>query len=307
MSHDESPRRPLVGIELPIAERRARDDVPRWSAIVAMARQAEAAGFDAVWVEDHLLLRPEDEQPQGLWDGWSVLCALAAATSRIAIGSFVTCAAFRNPALLAKMAATLDEISGGRLILGLGAGWNETDFSAFGFPFDHRVTRFEEALAIVTTLLREGRADFDGVYHRAPDCELRPRGPRAGGPPILVGATGERMLRLTASCADAWNGPCRAPEMYPALRERVDAACRAVGRDPASLARTVALLVDFTDGAGIPLSFNPARLPALSGTPARMTHVLRHFGEQGVAHVQLTPIPMTAASVARLAPVLAQL
>jgi alkanesulfonate monooxygenase SsuD/methylene tetrahydromethanopterin reductase-like flavin-dependent oxidoreductase (luciferase family) len=269
-----------------------------------MARLAEDAGFDAVWVEDHLLLRLEGEEPQGLWEGWSVMCALAAVTSRIAIGSFVTCTAFRNPALLAKMADTLDEISGGRLILGLGAGWNETDFSAFGYSFDRRVARFEEALAIIATLLREGRITHTGRFYQARECELRPRGPRQNGPPIMVGAEGERMLRLTARFADAWNGPCRSPEDYPALRERVDAACCSVGRDPATLSRAVAVLVDFTGGAGIPRSFNPARLPPLAGPPDRIADVLKRLGEQGVSHVQLTPIPMAIESVARLTPVL---
>jgi luciferase-type oxidoreductase len=311
MQRQPDPSRLRIGIELPIAERRARPDIPRWTDILAMARLAEEAGFDAVWVEDHLLLRPEGEQPQGLWDGWSVLCALAASTSRIAIGSYVSCTAFRNPALLAKMADTLDEISGGRLIFGLGAGWNPTDFSAFGFPFDHLVSRFEEAITIVTALLRDGQASFDGRFYQVRSCELRPRGPRGlppgSGPPILVGASGQRMLRLTARFADAWNGPCRTPEEYPALRDRVDAACHAVDRDPATLARTVALLVDFTDGAGIPRSFNPARLPPLAGTPSQIAEALKRFGEMGVEHIQLTPIPMTSESVERLAPVLERL
>ena len=175
-------RSPLLGIELPIAERRGRADIPRWRDVLEMARVAEDAGFDSVWVEDHLLLRPEGEQPQGAWDGWSILAALAAATSRITLGSFVTCTAFRNPALLAKMADTVDEISGGRLILGLGAGWNETDFTAFGYPFDHLVSRFEEAITIISGLLRDGQIDFDGTLPPGARVRAAPTRPASGRP-----------------------------------------------------------------------------------------------------------------------------
>jgi alkanesulfonate monooxygenase SsuD/methylene tetrahydromethanopterin reductase-like flavin-dependent oxidoreductase (luciferase family) len=237
----------------------------------------------------------------------SVVSALAAVTSRVEIGTYVACTAFRNPALLAKMADTVDEISGGRLILGLGAGWNETDFSAFGFPFDHLVSRFEEAVTVIRTLLHEGRIDFAGRYVSARACELRPRGPRLTGPPILVGASGPRMLDITARLADAWNGACNTADRYAPLRDGVDAACHAAGRDPASLRRTVAALVDFTGGRGIPNSFNPARLPPLSGTPEQIAATLRELALAGVAEVQITTIPMTVASIDDFAPVLALL
>lgn len=300
--------RPLrVGLELPVAERRARDDVPRWSDISAMAERAEEVGFDSIWVEDHLLLRPDGQEPQGLWECWSVVAALAAVTSQVQIGTYVACTAFRNPALLAKMADTVDEISDGRLILGLGAGWNETDFTAFGLPYDHLASRFEEALTIIRGLLREGKIDFEGAYYEARDCELRPRGPRPGGPPILVGASGSRMLEITARLADAWNGACNTADRYAPLRERVDAACLAVGRDPASLERTVAVLIDYTDGRGVPRSFNPARLPPLAGEPQQIAETLFALAKVGASHVQITTIPMTTESIEAFAPVLAAL
>jgi alkanesulfonate monooxygenase SsuD/methylene tetrahydromethanopterin reductase-like flavin-dependent oxidoreductase (luciferase family) len=153
-------------------------------------------------------------------------------THRVELGSLVACTAFRNPALLAKMADTIDEISGGRLIVGLGAGWDGPENQAFDIKSDHRVDRFEEALQIIVPLLRTGRVDFAGKYYQARDCELRPRGPRPGGPPILIGAKGPRMLRLAASYADLWNaeGPMRQPGEIIPLRASGDAACAAVGR-----------------------------------------------------------------------------
>ena len=126
-------------------------------------------------------------------------------TSRIELGPFVACNSFRNPALLAKMAVTLDEVSDGRLVLGIGAGWHEPEYHAFGYPYDHRVGRFEEALQIIAPLLREGRVDFEGRYCQARDCEIAPRGTPAGWPPILIGAQRPRMMRLAARFADIYD------------------------------------------------------------------------------------------------------
>ena len=161
-----------IGIQLPETEYEVR-----WSELKAMAQLAESAGFDSLWVGDHLLYRDE-EGTRGPWEAWSQLAALAAVTERMELGPLVAATSFHNPAMLAKKAATLDEISGGRLILGLGAGWNETEYSAYGFPYDHRVDRFAEAFTIIRTLLREGAIDFDGQFYQARDCELLPRGPR---------------------------------------------------------------------------------------------------------------------------------
>jgi alkanesulfonate monooxygenase SsuD/methylene tetrahydromethanopterin reductase-like flavin-dependent oxidoreductase (luciferase family) len=202
----EGRTRPLkVGVILPDTEREMGGADPRWKDVSAMAQRAEAAGFDSLWVTDHLIHRYPGMEPQGPWECWSNLAALAAITSRIEIGPVVCCTGFRNPALLAKMADTIDEISGGRLILGLGAGWNEPEYRAFGFPYDRRVSRFEEALTIIHGLLKTGRVDFDGTYHQAIDCELRPRGPRPAGPPIMIGSSAPRMLGLLARYGDQWN------------------------------------------------------------------------------------------------------
>ena len=193
--------RPLkVGIQLPEVEREVR-----WPELLDMTRAIEDLGFDSVWVGEHLLYRWEDRPARGPWEAWTLLAAIAASTSRIELGPLVACTNFHNPALLAKQAVTIDELSGGRFVLGLGAGWNETEFRAYGYPYDHRIDRFEEAFTIIRTLLREGAIDFDGRWYQARDCELLPRGPRPAGPPLMIGSNGPRMLRATMAHADAWN------------------------------------------------------------------------------------------------------
>jgi alkanesulfonate monooxygenase SsuD/methylene tetrahydromethanopterin reductase-like flavin-dependent oxidoreductase (luciferase family) len=238
--------RPLkVGLILTTVEDRDGGNTPRWSDLAALARRAEEVGFDSVWVPDHLTHKFEGVPEYGIWECWSVMGAVAAVTSRVEIGPWVLCTSFRNPALIAKMADTLDEISGGRFVLALGAGWHEPEFTAYGYPFDHLASRFEEGLRIVHDLLRTGRADFHGQYHTVAGCELRPRGPRPLGPPIVIGTNGDRLLRLTAQYADAWNTSwLRDPSEIPPLRAAVDAACHAVGRDPTTLARTACVFPD---------------------------------------------------------------
>src|SRR5579885_1873705 len=195
-----------------------------------LALQVEAAGFDSIWLYDHLLYRFEGRPSQGTWECWTILSALAAITERVELGTLVSCTGYRNPGLIAKMASTVDEISGGRLILGLGAGWHQPEYEAFGYPFDHRVDRFEEALRIIVPLLREGHVDFQGQYYQVHNCVLRPRGPSRNGPPILIAGRRPRMLQLTARYADAWN---TAWHMEPeVVKERYDGskeACTAAG------------------------------------------------------------------------------
>jgi alkanesulfonate monooxygenase SsuD/methylene tetrahydromethanopterin reductase-like flavin-dependent oxidoreductase (luciferase family) len=211
--------------------------------------------------------------------------------------------------MLAKLAATVDEVSGGRLILGLGAGWNETEFRAFGFPFDHRIDRFEEAFTIIRTLLAEGEIDFDGRYYQARDCELRPRGPTPGGPPLMIGSNGDRMLRIAAPHVDAWNSwfadTGNSPDGVAPLRDRVDAACRDVGRDPAQIARTVAILVRLTGGKGRFQGDTVREMPQpLAGSADEIAAGLRAYAAAGIAEVQLVLDPVTPAALDELGPVL---
>ncbi|MDQ6795378.1 MAG: LLM class flavin-dependent oxidoreductase [Chloroflexota bacterium] len=296
--------RPLrVGVQLPEVERAVRG-----TDVVAMARLAEDAGFDSVWIGEHLLYRFPDRPSRGPWEAWTMLAAIAASTTRIRLGPLVACTAFHNPAVLAKQAATLDEISGGRFVLGLGAGWNETEFKAFGIPFDHRIARFEEAFTIIRTLLREGAIDFDGRYYSARDCELIPRGPTPGGPPLLIGSSGERMLAIAVPHVDAWNAwyadTDNSPAGVAALRDRVDAACRAAGRDPASIERTVAVLVGMTGGLGrLQGDSRPPPAP-LTGPPQVLAAGLRAYAAAGIAEVQLVMDPITTAAIEEFVPVL---
>src|SRR3982751_4430596 len=232
-----TPGRPLkVGIQLPEVEREVR-----WPELLDMVRAIEDLGFDSVWVGEHLLYRWEDRPPSGPWEAWTLLSAIAASTTRVELGPLVACTNFHNPALLAKQAALIDEVSGGRFVLGLGAGWNEPEFRAFGFPYDHRIDRFEEAVTIIRTLLRDGAIDFDGRYYQARDCELLPRGPRPAGPPLMVGSNGPRMLGLTLAYVDAWNAWFawfgNDPEQLRPMLAAVDEVCEKVGRDPAEVER----------------------------------------------------------------------
>jgi len=300
--------RPLkVGVQLPEVEY-----VPSWPQLREMARTAEAIGLDSVWLGDHLLYRWEDTPSRGPWEAWTALSAIAAVTERVQIGPLVACTSFHNPAMLAKKAATLDEISGGRLILGLGAGWNETEYRAFGFPYDHRVSRFEEAFTIIRTLLREGRCDFDGTYYQVRDCELLPRGPRPDGPPLMIGSDGERMLGITLPHVQAWNAWFawfdNGVDRYRELRDRIDGACRSAGRDPAEVERTAALFVAFPDALGRSMGDrNAPETTPLPSEPARLAAALREFAAEGAGHVQLVLDPITAGSIARLEPMLALL
>lgn len=296
--------RPLkVGFILPQIEGRTSGSTPRWTDIMEMAQRSEEVGFDSLWVVDHLLYQfGENDPPRGIWECWSLLAALAAVTKTAELGTLVVCTGFRSPALLAKMADTVDEISNGRLILGLGAGYFEREYRAFGFPYDNRVSRFEEALTIISTLLRTGAIDYEGKYYFARESELRPRGPRPEGPPILIGTRGERMMRLMAKHADAWNGWLvrgqNGPDAIPALRDAVDAACGDVGRDPATLDRTATVMVD-VGGEKRPSGTGP-----IVGTPEEVAGVFRQFAAEGITHIQIASRAPSMATIESIAPVL---
>jgi probable F420-dependent oxidoreductase len=269
---------------------------PPYSAIRDMACHLEAIGLDFVWLYDHLLYRWPGKPTDGIWECWTILSALASVTSRVELGTIVMCTPFRNPALLAKMAATLDEVSGGRFTLGLGAGWHQPEFDAFGVPFDHRVGRFDEALQIIAPLLRQGRVDFRGQYYQAPDCEIIPRGPRPGGPPLLVAGKGPRMLRLTAQYADAWNTAWHTePDSAVARLDSMRAACQEVGRDPSTLRLTVCVTLSYPDLA------DKTPPNALSGPTEHIAEALAGYANLGVSDVIVDVNPYTQVAFDRFA------
>lgn len=289
-----------VGLVIPLAQDE-RGNALTWDEIEARARQAEASGYDSIWVYDHLFHRFEGHATVGFHEGWTVLSALAAVTTRVELGTTVLCAGFRNPALLAKMATTLDTIAGGRLILGIGAGWHEPEFDGFGFPFDHRVSRFEEALQIIRPLLRDGEVTFHGTYHHAERCVILPPGIRRDGPPILIGAFGPRMMRLTARYADQWTidwlgSEERVREQLGNLHE----ACRAEGRDPSTLTITGGVTVAYPDLGDLP-GWMSSPDSYLTGDARTLGGKLARYGELGVDHLITNLYPFTREAVARFA------
>lgn len=250
-----------------------------WAEISGLARQAEAGGIDSLWLCDHFVYRPDDGPEIGFHEPWTLLSALAVFTGRVELGTLVLATSFRPPGLLARMAVTADEVAGGRLILGLGCGWHEPEYRAFGYPFDHRVARFEEALRVIVPLVRGERVTFHGTWTQAEDAVLLPP-PARPSMPVMVAAKGERMLRLTARHADAWQTAWfglpddRFRERLGHLHE----ACEAEGRDPGSLALTVG--VEVRDGAENGATW-------LRPDAAAIADGLHAWAAEGVEHVQV--------------------
>lgn len=289
-----------VGLVIPLAEDEVLGRALHYRETRRWAQKAEAMGLDSIWVYDHLLHRFPGKPTVGFWEAWTVLSALAEVTSKCSIGTLVLCTAFRNPAVLAKMAVTLNEVSDGRLILGLGAGWHRPEFEAFGIPFDHRVARFEEALGIIVPLVRSGRVDFRGTYYQAPNCEIQPWAGHKADLPIMVAARGPRMLRLAARHADIWNtdwlGPLsQVAEQRAALRE----ACAQVGRELATLEISGGITIAYPELGQLPAWINsPDQF--VSGFPKEIAECLYSYEQLGVTHVMCSCYPVTLEVVSRL-------
>jgi len=266
------------GTSIPVAEPKAGANFPHFADQLAVSRMAADAGFEALWFADHFSFE-SDTGLRGSWDVWTLMAAIAAQVPTVQIGPMVACTAYRNPGVIAKMTEMIEDISGGRFILGLGAGWNKPEYDQFGIRMEPRVSQFEEALTIIHGLLREGRADFQGKYYQANNAVNLPRGPRPEGPPILIGSTGDRMLGLLVRYGDAWNvGWGGDTEALKAKVAKLDAACTTAGRDPKTIVRTVS--VGF---AGEVFAGDPATV--FSGTPEEAVALLRELEGLGFRHL----------------------
>jgi alkanesulfonate monooxygenase SsuD/methylene tetrahydromethanopterin reductase-like flavin-dependent oxidoreductase (luciferase family) len=272
----------------------------RWPEYVAMARAAEQVGFDSIWLGDHLLYADGGRGERGPWEAWTLLAALAAVTERVELGPLVACASFHPPGLIAKMAATLAEVSGGRFVLGLGAGWNEREYRAFGLPYDHRVSRFEESFEIVRRMVAGERVTLRGRYWQADDAVLLPRPQRP--PRLMVGSNGPRMLAITLPHVQAWNTWYEdfgnSVDGFAELNGRISEAARAAGRDPGDIERSACVLVVLDPSA-------KERLPRgdlvpVGGTPERVAEHLRGLASAGADEAILVANPITEASVREL-------
>jgi alkanesulfonate monooxygenase SsuD/methylene tetrahydromethanopterin reductase-like flavin-dependent oxidoreductase (luciferase family) len=297
-------RQVKVGLLVGLDENGLEGRTIRWRDIAAMAQSAEAGGLDSFWVADHFFYQPPEGDRVGQWESLTFLAAVAAVTSRIALGPMVAATSFRNPALLAKMADSLDEISNGRFILGIGAGWHKPEYDGFGYPFDHLASRFEEALEVIVPLLHEGRVDHHGQYYTAENCTLQPRGPSPRGPRLLIGARRPRMLHLIAKHADAWNTAWHVkPETVAERWAEMRQVCEAVGRDPATLELTAGVMLRIL----LPGEARDPEAKAIQGTPEEVAEALRAFVEIGVQHFVSVVEPERLDNPERLARVAALL
>jgi len=292
-----------IGLVLPMGESFVDGSTVRWAEVRELAVRAEVLGFDAVWVPDELLWRPADGETHGWWECVAMAGAVAAATSRIKVGTWVLSALHRNPGITAKAVETIDEISDGRFVLGLGSGHAGRQAHAFGLPEDHVFGRFEEAVEIIVPLLRQGRADFEGTYHAARDLEHRPIGPRPGRIPIMMGAKGPKMLQLAVRHADIWSWYVEErsdlTEFGPRLATLL-VACDVAGRDPATIGRSAGIVVEPTSVKG---AAEVLGVP-VSGTSEEIADAFRAFGAAGYTQLELILWPPTLAALDAMAPVL---
>lgn len=303
----ESKRPMSFGIMLPVGEGSTfGDPAPTFAEMLEMVRAADAAGFEFAWLADHFHVPPAPgfDRERHTWEAMAMMAGLAAATRDLAIqyGPLVACTSFRSPGTLANMAEAIDEISGGKFVLGLGAGWHKPEYDAYGYPFDHRVSRFEEAITIIASLLREGRSTFSGTYYQTREAELKPRGPRAasGGAPIMVGSSGDRMLGILAKHADAWNTSWlhELDDIKP-LIAKMEAAMEKAGRDPQTVVRTIGTNIGLDGATG-------RRGAMLTGSEDEITARILEIRELGFAHMIVGLDPCTPETLARFGEIIAK-
>jgi len=292
-----------VGVIIPLHAPQTGPNVfaPTYAEVRKVALTAERVGLDSAWITDHLIFRmAPDFVDRASHEAFTIWAGIAEATSRIELGAMVLCTAFRNPAVMVKEAVSLDAVAGHRIILGVGCGWHEPEFTAFGIPFTHRVSMFEEAMSIIRPLLRDGKVTFQGKHYRADDCVLVPPDDRPGGIPILIASKQPRMMELTARFADQWNTAWWGNVGgYREAAAKQDAACERIGRDPATLVKTAGVMIDFADDVPPADSYDPARV--VKGSVEHVAETLRTYADAGCAHAICFLVGLTAAKTEMLA------
>lgn len=300
--------RPKLGLVLPTFGNAMTAASVRWDTIRDLSASAESMGFDTLWVIDELIIKdPAVPAPFGMWECVAVAGAVAASTSSVTVGTWVMSALHRNPALTAKVAETLDEISDGRFLFGLGSGHTGAQSEAFGYPPDYVVSRYADALEIIMPLLREGHADHQGEYHSAVDLPQDPLGPRPGKIPIMLAGHGPRTMGLAAKYADIWSGYATTgsdPDQFVSRLAQLDAACRAAGRDPLTLGRSIGVWIE-PGGEGIVEQIGMGA--PLAGSPAQVADAIVRFGDLGVSQVEINLFPCTPETLHGFAAVLGDL
>lgn len=278
------------GLTLPMFERPLDGDKPTWAEIRAMAVRGEEMGFDTVWTADEIIWRiPEWPGPRGWWECLTMTGAVAASTSTVQVGTWVMSALHHNPGMIASAAETLDEVSGGRFVLGLGAG-HGSGSEEYGYPADRTISRYAEALEIIVPLLRGESVTYAGEFHRADGAVVAPRGPRPGRVPLMLGGHSPRTMRLAARHATTWSTYARTgslPETFRPMTTELDQICESINRDPKSIGRSVGVFVEpgnarATEAIGF--------AEAISGSPDQIVETLRGFDDVGVTRVEIFPI-----------------
>jgi alkanesulfonate monooxygenase SsuD/methylene tetrahydromethanopterin reductase-like flavin-dependent oxidoreductase (luciferase family) len=281
-----------LGINIPNSERALFNGTPHYSDMLAMSKSAAASGFDVLWFDDHFSFT-SDTDLRGAWDAWTLMAAIATQVPDIYLGPMVACTAYRNPGVIAKMTEMIQDISGGRFILGLGAGWHKPEYDQFGIRFEPRVSQFEEALMIIHEMIRDGEVDFQGEYYQANKAVNLPRSAHGAETPILVGSSADRMLKSLVRYADAWNTGGGTAEELRSKIAKVDTACEEAGRDPKTVVRT----------SGHTVACDPAGLGAPTDGVDAALETLRMHRELGFQHVMVRAEPSTPENIASLAPV----
>lgn len=282
------------------------ENPPSWASISERARIAESVGFDIFVFEDALLYRWPNGVTDGVWESVSIASALAATTSIIRIAHSVVNSPYRSPAMMASVATTLDEISGGRYVLGIGAGNTfDSDYEAFGFPTDHRYSRFAEAIQIIHSLLKTGESDFDGDFYTVKDAELVLRGPSGRGPAINIAAGGPKMLSLVAKYADEWNWWAwdetrdQIESRFEPILDTLSLAMEEEGRDLGSLRRTIDVYSVIPPGMKTDHELeNP-----ISGSTEEIANFIKGLGELGFEEVRCDLLPRSPEAIEAMAPV----